>query len=205
MPKPKRLGLWCLSLLLTALWIGAIAGGFARLREHESSPGQAGEPPSSWPAGATIKSAPDQPTLVVFAHPQCPCTRATIGELALLMARCQDRVQAHVLFYKPADSTPAWEQTTAWSAAAQIPGVAVTVDLDGVEATRFCAKTSGHVLLYGRDGKLLFTGGITASRGHAGENRGRSAIVSLVTCGVLEVDHTPVFGCPILKDKAQAH
>jgi hypothetical protein len=203
--KPALSHWWCLGLLLIALWAGVVAGGFFVLHGYEAAPGQAGEPPSCWPATSRIQRATDRPVLLLFAHPRCPCTRATIGELALIMTRCQDKLQAHVLFYKPAGTGPDWEQTDTWWGAGDIPGVQVAVDLDGVEAARFSAKTSGHVLLYGQDGKLLFTGGITASRGHAGDNAGRSAIVSLVTGGVPEAKGTWVFGCPIAGANAPLH
>ena len=37
---------------------------------------------------------------------------------------------------------------------------------------RFGAETSGQTLLYDRDGRLLFSGGTTGSRGHDGDNAG---------------------------------
>ena len=35
----------------------------------------------------TLVRASDRPTLVLLAHPQCDCTRATLGELAEVLAR----------------------------------------------------------------------------------------------------------------------
>jgi len=72
-------------------------------------------------------------------------------------------------------------------------------DDDGVEAARFGAATSGQVILYDRDGRLLFSGGITASRGHAGDNDGRDAIVSLLGGGRGTRHSSPVFGCSLLE------
>jgi hypothetical protein len=66
-----------------------------------------------------------------------------------------------------------------------------------VEAGRFGAETSGHTLLYGADGRLLFSGGITASRGHAGENAGESAIIALVNHQTPLRSQTLVFGCSL--------
>ena len=71
-------------------------------------------------------------------------------------------------------------------------------DLDGVEAQRFGAATSGQAFLYNQAGALLFKGGITASRGHSGDNLGRDAVVDLVTSGVASVSAAPVFGCSLL-------
>ena len=75
--------------------------------------------------------------------------------------------------------------------------VARKVDNDGIEARRFGSSASGQVLLYNPQGKLLFSGGITASRGHSGDNDGRTAIVALLTQGQAAKDETPVFGCQL--------
>jgi hypothetical protein len=113
------------------------------------------------------------------------------------MAQAQGRVTAYVLFLKPAGTSDNWEKTDLWQSAARIPGVNVVVDDGGVEARRFHAVTSGQTALYDDEGRLLFSGGITASRGHSGDNAGRSAIVSLLHAGEAERTETFVFGCPL--------
>jgi hypothetical protein len=75
--------------------------------------------------------------------------------------------------------------------------VSVRIDEAGREAARFGATTSGHVLLYDRGGRLRFSGGITASRGHVGDNAGRAALLGLLIHGETERERTPVFGCPL--------
>jgi hypothetical protein len=112
------------------------------------------------------------------------------------MAQADGRVAAYVLFVKPEGSADDWEQTDLWQSAASIPGVHVLVD-DGAEALRFHAVTSGQTALYDVAGRLLFSGGITASRGHSGDNAGRSAIVSLLNSGEAEQTETAVFGCSL--------
>ena len=121
-----------------------------------------------------------------------------MSELAQLMARLQGRVTAYVLFVKPKESGHAWEDTNLRRSAEAIPGVKVVFDPDGVEAGRFGAETSGHTLLFGADGRLLFSGGLTASRGHAGGNAGESAILALVNHQTPARTETLVFGCPLL-------
>ncbi len=133
----------------------------------------------------------------MLAHPHCPCTRASVGELALLMAQTQGKAAAYVLFLKLPDFTEEWEKTDLWYSAANIPGVTVLEDEDGAEAKLFNASTSGQTLLYDADGKLLFSGGITGARGHSGDNAGRGAIVSLLNEGKAEQTETAVFGCPL--------
>ena len=191
--KPKII----LTVLLGLGWAGtAVWGGYALLK-YESSPGKVGEVTSTWPADSKVHLADDRPTLIMAAHPQCPCTRASMEELAQLMAHVQGKVQAYVLFYSPRDSGADWEKTDLRRTAAQIPGVTVLSDVDGAEAQRLGAETSGHTFLFDSSGRLLFNGGITASRGHSGDNAGESAIVSLINDHVGKRSQTFVFGCSL--------
>jgi hypothetical protein len=67
-------------------------------------------------------------------------------------------------------------------------------------ARRFAAMTSGHALLYGPNGHLLFSGGITFARGHSGDNPGCDAVIALITTGENESRTAAVFGCSLLDD-----
>ena len=113
------------------------------------------------------------------------------------MASCQGRLAVSVLFVKPPGLAREWEKNALWRSAAQIPGVNIACDDGGIEAARFDASTSGQTFLYSSDGKLLFRGGITASRGHAGDNAGSDAIALLVNGQTPAINHTPVFGCSL--------
>ena len=184
------------------MWGGAAIVGGRILFNYENSPGKVGQVSSSWPANAAVELAKDRPTLVMLAHPQCPCTRASVSELAKLMARVQGKVQGYVLFYTPRDSGADWQNTDLRRSAAKIPGITVQADIDGAEAERFGAETSGHTFLFDPNGRLLFSGGITASRGHEGDNPGENAIVSLLNSRTVNRDRTFVFGCS-LKNRNQ--
>lgn len=193
---PPRLA-WRLGALI-GLWLGAVGAGTAVLMNHQNTPGRAAAAGAQWPTGSGLQPAPGRATLIMMGHPQCPCTRASIGELALLMARCQGRVTAYVVFLKPPGVAPGWEQTDLWRSAAAIPGVQVLRDDVGQEARRFHVTTSGQTLLFNSAGHLLFSGGITGSRGHAGDNDGRDAVVSLLTTGTAKLHTTPVYGCSLM-------
>jgi hypothetical protein len=78
-----------------------------------------------------------------------------------------------------------------------MPGVHVLRDIDGAEARRFQAMTSGQTLLYDAAGRLQFSGGITIAKGHSGDNQGRSSIESLLSDVGSDTRATPVYGCPI--------
>jgi hypothetical protein len=187
-------------LILTAagaLWLLMIGAGIVTLWDYESTPGVAASTPELWPAASRIKPTAGRATLVMLAHPHCPCTRASIGELSRLMTEAQGRVTAYVLFVKPQGFSDEWVQSDLWASAAAIPGVTPVMDDGGAEAALFRAETSGQTVLYDSTGNLLFRGGITSARGHAGDNAGRTAIVSLLTDGDADRRDTPVFGCPL--------
>jgi len=165
--------------------------------QYESTPGKVGSVSKSWPTDSTIHLSHDLPTLVMFAHPQCPCTHASMDELAQVVAHIQRKAQIYVLFYTPKGSGRDWENSDLRRTAEKIPGVTVLSDVDGVEAARFGAETSGHTFVFDRDGRLLFNGGITASRGHSGDNAGESSIVSLINNHAVDRAQTFVFGCAL--------
>ena len=190
-------------------WMLSVCGGLVVLLRYENRAGVAATPPDRWPTASQLGPPSGRPTLVMLAHPACPCSRASIEELDRLMARVQGLVTAHVLFVKPRNFPQGWEETDLWRHAASIPGVRVTADEDGVEANLFGAATSGQVVLYDANGALLFSGGITASRGHAGDSPGRQAIIELLTgTGVRPGAHSAVFGCSLhdpSSDETSAH
>lgn len=182
-------------IVVVGVWLVTVTAGLAALWAYAERPGPSATAPASWPAAATVPAPAEKPALVMFLHPQCACSEATVGELALLMAHAQGRVAVYVFVYRPADSGPEWARTGLWHAAEAIPGVKVTDDVDAKEARTFGARVSGQVLLYDRHRRLLFNGGITAARGHSGDNPGRSALLALLNGATPATTRTPVFGC----------
>jgi hypothetical protein len=194
-PRVRRVGSLA---FLAALWLLFAGAGLAVVWNYANRPGEPGTPPSRWPAETAIARAPGLPRLLLFVHPRCPCSRATLGELSLLLSRCRDRATCEVVFVLPPGVTADWERTDLVAAAKAIPGVDVRFDREGREAQRFGAKTSGETLLYDGAGRLRFHGGITAARGDSGDNLGRCSLSALLTDGVSALAETPVFGCSLL-------
>jgi hypothetical protein len=166
---------------------------------YEFSPGNDPHAPEHWPTASGIPRVAEHSTLLVFAHPKCPCTGATLDELAEIVMRAGAETKPAVLFFTPSDAGTAWTQTASVRRAAAILGVNVIADQSGREAQLFHASTSGRTLLYSPDGGLLFDGGITGSRGHVGENPGATAVVMLLAQRLSVHATTPVFGCSILR------
>ena len=188
---------WSGWLAFGIVWVLTLAPGFALLWAYTMRPGEAEGAPDVWPAGTRIARNRDRATLVLFAHPQCPCTRASLAELARLMARSEDRLGANVVILRPSDVGGGWDSSDLWRRASAIPGVTIVRDDDGVEAARFHATTSGATVLYDIQGRLVFSGGITLARGHEGDSAGLQRIRSLLRTGKADRSDAPVYGCSL--------
>lgn len=179
------------------VWLASVGTGLGWLMAYDNTPGAPAQAPAGWPAGSALTRDASGPTLVMLAHPRCDCTRASIGELAELLARARQRPRAFVVFIKPGGVAPGWEKTGTFAQAARIPGVTVIRDDNGAEAERFGVSTSGQTLMYDRDGRLVYAGGLTGARGKSGDNPGRSTVLALLA-GAHPADATTrVFGCSL--------
>lgn len=191
------------------LWIAAVGVGARTLLRYANTPAAATLAPPAWPGRTAIRPVGGRPTLLVFAHPQCSCTRATLGELAAIVAQVgqgREAFDTYVIFSAPAAVPDVWHKTGLWESAVSIPQVRAVVDRGGAEARRFHATTSGQTFLYSGSGRLLFGGGITAARGHAGPNDGHDALVALLGGSVMRGapwhKATPVYGCSLLVEES---
>jgi hypothetical protein len=184
-----------------AVWVPAVGFGIQTLLRYANTPGRPAIPPNRWPSAVPFPPAKQRSTLVVFAHPQCPCSRATIEELARIVSCCSQKVEATVLFYAPSTMPRGWTKTALWDSAVAIPGVRVLDDAEGNTARRFGVHTSGQTLLYDASRHLVFNGGITAFRGHSGDNDGRDEIIALLRGETPPRHGTPVFGCALFAEE----
>jgi hypothetical protein len=190
-------------LTVGAVWLSLVLTGMGMMIVHSNTPGEKTVKLSNWPADSKISLDAGHLNLIMFAHPHCPCMRATLGELNQLMSDRPGKFTAQVWFIKPAGTADDWTDTDIWRQAAAIPGVTVHRDDTGAEARRFHARTSGETLLYDQKGQLMFAGGITLGRGHSGDNPGRSALEVIARQSLpnqIETQiETPVYGCALFE------
>jgi len=191
-----------ITLAALVLWLAGVTAGFKALWQVDNAPGSRALEPVDWPASSHVAREPGRPTLVLFAHPRCPCTRASLAELDSLLARAGGPLAVRVLFVRPRGAPEGFERTASLADARGLAGVEVAVDADGAEARRFGVATSGHVLLYDADGRLRFGGGITASRGHRGDSAGRAAVLAILRGAPFAegLATAPVYGCPLFDE-----
>lgn len=180
-------------LILPAAVLALI--GFSLLTRYSVTPGEDWEAPANWPKESELELDPVRPTLLMFLHPHCPCSRASLEELNRLLSRGPGAINTQLVFVQPEFVTADWQESSLMQAARDITAARGVTDVGGKSARRFGATTSGSVLLYSSNGALLFSGGITAARGHSGDNAGSAAILHALQSNVSAPVHTPVFGC----------
>jgi hypothetical protein len=183
--------------LVTGLWLLAVGAGMAALWRYKSTPGPVASAPERWPAGSALERTPGAATVLMLAHPHCPCTQASVSELAKVMAKVPRGVRAYALFIRPEGMAEDWANTELFARAGAIPGVQAVIDDEAKLARLFGAQTSGQTLVYDADGALAYRGGITSARGHEGDNGGESAVIALLRGQTTHTDQQPVFGCAL--------
>lgn len=153
--------------------------------------------PALWPVTSALRRPAGRPRMLVFVHPFCSCTAATIAELSKVSVRARaGSPEITVLFIRSIHSK--WPRKNAlWNEAEKLAGARVVWDEGGQEARRFGANTSGFVVLYSGEGKLLFRGGVTGSRGHQGDNYGLDQLMASIDSQKEASKSSLVFGCAL--------
>lgn len=183
----SRLSRGALLAGIALVWSGLAGLGFHAMFAYATTAGDMSDSPTHWPAGTRLPRG-DGFTIAMFVHPDCPCSRASLGELSAIAASAAVTLDIVV-------AGPDVEGDT-WDDAGRIAGAVRIVD-DGREAARFGAVTSGYTVVYDRDGLRRFAGGITGSRGHVGDNVGRDAVRRIVAGLDTPLRSHPVFGCAL--------
>jgi hypothetical protein len=116
----------CWGIAVGSLWLACAIAGLYVVWTYDNSPGRAASAAAQWPAASTLVRATDRPTIVLLAHPQCTCTRATLGELAEALARAKNLPKTYVVFLKPSAMPDGWEKSDLWTKASSLPGATAT-------------------------------------------------------------------------------
>lgn len=177
-------GLYRVRAILSACWLAGVAGAGVATLWYVKTPGSPGRVQTGWPAAETRSAR--QPTLVLFAHPKCPCTSVALDALGELL-RCPNAPNVTIYFVCPRGTPDGWERGRNWERAHGIGGCRVERDADGRHARSFGVSTSGHALLFTADGSLRYSGGVQGRR--------------LDLAALLSSEGPPiradVFGCPL--------
>lgn len=187
--------------LLFFMWFGLIAGGYAWSIRYGFAPGRESGAPPALPLSLDLPSPLSRAQLLLALHPRCPCSKATLTELGKIISRTTDSRDVTVLMYKPAAQPDSWLEGSLLNECRRMH-CRIRPDPDGRLAASLGAFTSGHVVLYDVNGRLRYQGGITASRGHEGDNLGELAVIEVLRGRPGGPKSLPVFGCAIQQERA---
>ena len=180
---------------LVGAWLLVLAAGAVAMERYARTPGAVGVAEPGAPG--------DRARVTMHLHPRCPCSGASIAEFAGVIERFRaagvrdEAPRVVISMYRPGAEPDDWARGRLWEAATRIPGAIVVVDPDGVAAERDGALTSGHVVVRGPDGGVVYSGGITIGRGERGASGAADRLLAAMRTGEAEAGG-PVFGCPIV-------
>ena len=183
--------------IILAAWVLAAAGGAIGLLAQETRVSGRRSTPATWPADSRIQRARNTGTMLVFVHPNCPCTRATVARILDTTLGARAKTGPAVVFVARPAADDDWRATWLLDSAARTPGSRIVSDDRMTETALFGVETSGHVLLYDSRGALLFDGGVTAGRGHRAPNAASDALSQAIVDNLSNTAKTAVFGCDI--------
>ncbi len=191
-------------VLGTALvvWLTAVGAGMAYLAHYDRQPGEFLAAPAV--ISSLTNDPPQKQRLLMFVHPRCPCSTASLRELERLMSRCIPELDATIYFIRPDNEPDTWAHGALWDMACHMPGVTTKIDAGGKVARQFAATTSGSIVVYDPFGNLQFQGGITETRGHEGDSRGKAALFAIARGEPREDRQCPVYGCPLHSKSSSA-
>lgn len=182
------------------VWLVGVTAALLCVWSYKTTDNGSPAAPSRWPHASALRIAEDRPTVIMFAHPHCPCTKASMAELTRLAAELEGRAAVQVVLVRPTGTDEGFEDGDVRDRARRVPGARLVIDDHGREAERFHARTSGSVVVYGAAGQLLFSGGITTARGHEGRAHASDQILALVAGSTLQTASAPTFGCALRSD-----
>ena len=171
------------------LWLVVVSAGLFALIRYDATPAAAHVVLGRWPSQSSIIPDNKRPTMIMAVHPQCSCTQASLHELQRMLPRMENKARVIVLLLG--------KNGNQYEDAVTQMHLEFLHDSTGSEARRFGLTTSGEVAVYSAGGDLLYTGGITGTRAHEGDNSGEDAAVAAVMGKRNAQKQAPVFGCEL--------
>lgn len=183
---------------LVAVWFTAAIFGIASLHRYSGTPAPVGRSQVRWPVSSQIKPSPRKATFVLFLHPHCPCSRASVAVMNEIVTQFPSAAEYHAVFVRPTGVNDDWAETDLFRKCKSMVGLVTSIDEDGSEAKKFGAKASGQTYIYDADHRLAFSGGITPGRGMEGKGEERTMVESALSKKLSSPLHSPTFGCALI-------
>lgn len=190
---PHRRGCMKLKLLMSCMLVG-ILGGLHLLMNYSAQAGAHSAVLNHWPSQSKL-SLSQKPHLVMFLHPGCACSKASVAELSRLLAQAPE-LTTQIVFMRTSKIEKLFKANSLLAQVQNLPRTKIIFDEKGIESKIFGAETSGLTHLYNAKSELIFSGGLTMARGHEGDSVGKQSILAYLN-GKESVKSSLVFGCDI--------
>lgn len=188
----KELG-W-IRIALLAIWLSAVIGSSWILHRYEATPGGTAARPTPKPPQKLANA------LLVFAHPQCPCTQASLQNVERFH-RDHPEIRAELVLVIPKGAPKEFAEGPTLQWHRKNPWATLVRDEQGAMARSYGATTSGHVIYIDETGRTRFNGGVTRGRGLVGDSTALRNLYQAVSVnGAKLAQNGSVFGCSLLGD-----
>ena len=182
---------WQIMLLVTGgLVLSALVMGFYQFAlksgDHQAI--------AAWQDNLDLPLIEPGPNLVMFLHPRCGCSLASLKELKQLVDRSPADLKVTLVIMKY-EQVPDADEKDFQEGLKGIRGARILRDPAGNMAKNLGAMTSGITYLVANDRKIIFQGGLTPSRGHEGETIGQAFILDWLRTRREATVLEKVFGC----------
>lgn len=191
-PAARRFALLALAL---GIWGASLATAWSRLYSHAYQATETGRGVPRWPQGTLLGETASRFRIVVFVHPFCPCTAATVRELDESLTRIPDDVTIDAIAVTAGFSPEELLRSRTLEALRRMPRVRLHSDPEGHERALFGAVVSGETFGFDPHGRRVFHGGVTPGRGHQGDADGQRELEDLAAGRRQAPAEAPVFGC----------
>lgn len=167
-------------------WAGCLGFGWHAAMVYDTTPGKQA---ARAPLGQAAQKSAFR--CVVVAHALCPCTRATLRGIKAAIETYPNDFECEIVF---AGMSPDGSENL--DIAESIPGAKVTRMSASDAAKKFDAHTSGQTYIFDRNGKEIYSGGVTSQRG-LDDPRYALEIFKEIYEGGLKVKPLSVYGCAL--------
>ncbi len=129
--------------LSVMLWCMVIVVGVALAARFDGTAGTGSQPPITWPENKLISLDSHRDTLLMFLHPHCPCSAASLTDLSKLMTSFKSPPAAYLVNVVPPGASVDWAQSELIESAKTIAHVIVLDDVDGKTGRTICDSDFG--------------------------------------------------------------
>lgn len=197
------------AIFVAAVWLLGATSVVGALAYYSQQPAAWSAPPRQLPHVSTLQKSLSHPTLLLFLHPKCACSEASVESLFRVLAQSSDVTpppDITAIFYQPLSTSEAFVTTSAlYEKVSGDAHIRKIIDPSGRIAQAFHVTTSGSVVLYSASGQRLFWGGITPARGHHGDSVGQTRLTQALHGQFVSSEFVaPVFGCALFESSTES-